>query len=972
MYALKRFFFSLFISILILNTLPAAIPGHKIEYEKWINDWLLCGPFPNPLAEGVSEYRHDKTTLGYYIDYLKPIGGETAVKPDNGLKFTSVDGKSYQWRLYHSKDDYIDLFSIIKNNQGVVAYAASELIADKAQEAVLAVGSNDGVKIWLNGSLIWDNHLPRLAQKDEDLIRVKLNAGRNLLLLKVDQGSGKWGFFVRLLTIDKGKALLTLTDNALKNVKLEGSRSEESTIIVMGRNSNYLILDSIPKYKTELHNAEDRILQRQSAFFGDSLTFAAANLPNGPYWIKCSAVLPDKQTVNKEYFFYHGKSKDKILVYDEKGRPALYRTELLDKNFQPVENGLIQEKDSSVSILRPDISPFYVRFLIPSPSLGYRWFLADNGGKGFRIPAGGNITIDLAKEAAKTLIRELNESVTDDTPHWIKQNISCRLERINKNGLNSLQILNLLSTAKSTLVQKNGLTVWYAPGVEKIAQNEPVPPVKNDTVHLSLARNEYEPFQLVLNPDKDIKNLSVKLSDLSSGKNILPAVNMQILDVEYIKIKTVTDIYGSKGFWPDPLPPLKNNISIKKGQNHPLWINVHALKNQKAGIYKGKIILSGEGISETVIPLEVKVYDFALPDEPSIETAYGVSVNKKYHGNLSEKQWRETHDLYMRLCAEHRISPYSPQAGADIKIKYDGAPLKPNIDYSEFDKAMSRYLDDFKFTSFRISSLPAEIMGHKRYSQAYNHLFKLTYHDVQEHLRKKGWLDKAYWYWVDEPPINDYPEVKKGMELLKEACPDMRRLLTCNNEDAPIPYFFKTVNLWVPIMDRYNLEAAHARQKLGEKVWWYVCTGPKGPYPNNFIDHPAINHRIRFWMIDKFDLDGSLYWSITYWAQNPWESAMSYSPDKGMWGNGDGRLLYPPRKTMPTQAVVEPPVTSIRFENLRDGMEDIEYLKLLRRIDKQLTEDVEERLIKTMTVFEQNPLILMIERAQIGRTLERN
>jgi len=283
---------------------------------------------------------------------------------------------------------------------------------------------------------------------------------------------------------------------------------------------------------------------------------------------------------------------------------------------------------------------------------------------------------------------------------------------------------------------------------------------------------------------------------------------------------------------------------------------------------------------------------------------------------------------------------------------------------------MSRYLDEFKFTSFRTSSLPNEIMGHKRYTDEYNRLFKLTYHDVQEHLRKKGWLDKAYWYWVDEPPINKYADVKKGMELLKEACPDMRRLLTCNNEDAPIPYFFNTVNLWVPIMHRYNYQAAHARQKLGEDVWWYVCTGPKGPYPNNFIDHPAINPRIRFWMIDKFGLDGSLYWRITYWKQNPWQTAMSYSPSKGMWGNGDGRLLYPPRKTEQQQPIVEPPVTSIRFENLRDGLEDVEYLKLLRKSNSEdkriLLQTIENRLIKTMTVFEQNPLILMLQREEIG------
>ena len=77
---------------------------------------------------------------------------------------------------------------------------------------------------------------------------------------------------------------------------------------------------------------------------------------------------------------------------------------------------------------------------------------------------------------------------------------------------------------------------------------------------------------------------------------------------------------------------------------------------------------------------------------------------------------------------------------------------------------------------------------------------------------------------------------------------------------------------------------------------WYVCTGPKAPYPNNFITHPAINPRIRFWMLDAKKLDGSLYWSITAWYQNPWEQAMSLDEKGWLWGNGDGRLIYPPRR----------------------------------------------------------------------------
>ena len=82
--------------------------------------------------------------------------------------------------------------------------------------------------------------------------------------------------------------------------------------------------------------------------------------------------------------------------------------------------------------------------------------------------------------------------------------------------------------------------------------------------------------------------------------------------------------------------------------------------------------------------------------------------------------------------------------------------------------------------------------------------------------------------------------------------------------------------------------------------------------------------------MERAGVDGSLYWSITWWAQNPWETAMSINPDGGFWGNGDGRLLYPPRRSKPDSPVIEPPVTSIRLEMIREGLEDREYFHLLR------------------------------------------
>ena len=57
---------------------------------------------------------------------------------------------------------------------------------------------------------------------------------------------------------------------------------------------------------------------------------------------------------------------------------------------------------------------------------------------------------------------------------------------------------------------------------------------------------------------------------------------------------------------------------------------------------------------------------------------------------------------------------------------------------------------------------------------------------------------------------------------------------------------------------------------------------------------------------------------------------MSLDPGGGFWGNGDGRLLYPPQR-QPAASFIPEPVTSIRLELIREGLEDREYFWLLKQ-----------------------------------------
>jgi hypothetical protein len=323
-------------------------------------------------------------------------------------------------------------------------------------------------------------------------------------------------------------------------------------------------------------------------------------------------------------------------------------------------------------------------------------------------------------------------------------------------------------------------------------------------------------------------------------------------------------------------------------------------------------------------------------------------------------------------------------------------------DFSEFDAAMSRYIDEFRFNGFNLVILPETLGGYERFTPEWTELYKRLMAPILEHLKQKGWLKFAYCYWVDEPSPQQYEDVKRGMAALKEACPGVRRLLTFCFDKAPVPVFYDFVDLWVPVMPLLDEERARERQALGEEVWWYVCTGPKAPYPNNFIDHPAITHRIRYWMAAKWNLDGDLYWSMTYWRgkgwrlRNPYEDGQSETPEGGYWGNGDGRLLYPPvRQPLPENAepVIAPPIPSLRLALIAEGIEDFCYLKLLKQLrdrgrervgrakflpslEKALKQADEalaslDRLIRSQTDYERDPQKLYAERRKVAEAIER-
>ncbi|MEN6424737.1 MAG: HEAT repeat domain-containing protein, partial [Phycisphaerales bacterium] len=86
-----------------------------------------------------------------------------------------------------------------------VAYLRTRILSPKEQKAVIELGSDDGVKVWLNGQLVHQNNAERPVQPGQDKADVTLKEGVNLVLVKLTQGGGQWAMCVRFRASDGGK-----------------------------------------------------------------------------------------------------------------------------------------------------------------------------------------------------------------------------------------------------------------------------------------------------------------------------------------------------------------------------------------------------------------------------------------------------------------------------------------------------------------------------------------------------------------------------------------------------------------------------------------------------------------------------------------------------------------------------------------------------------------------------------------------
>ena len=512
-------------------------------------------------------------------------------------------------------------------------------------------------------------------------------------------------------------------------------------------------------------------------------------------------------------------------------------------------------------------------------------------------------------------------------------------------------------TLERTMAVAGDTAIWFESPLQKVfPDDKPVPMGSpRPAARISLARNEHEPLQLVVRPPEGVElpGVSLHVNDLvnkESGARIA-ASNIAVHQVQCVPITVPTHFEGPTGLWPDPLPPLESVVA-EGGQCQPLWITVYAPAETPAGVYSGLLELRGVAMEPVELWLEAVVYDFALPTTPALKTDFGF--------------WEE---------------------GASAACKGAGyAGSQDALNGAFLDSALAH-----RATLRELTQFPAESADYAASLREYEPRFKdllgrgastfsvpASLLDTPEQLKLANAFAvqhkaeaQVFCQLGDNPPQPAWPRLFERAQQWRDTAPAIPLMVTTFGLQ---PFLSDAASIWAvhtPMFDTVNNRVILERLTEGGEVWCYVNHGPPRPYANFFIDFACVEHRALFWQMWALGVGGFHYWNVDAWdpGRDPWRDPADITP-----ANGDGSLLYPGPSG---------PVSSIRWETIRDGIEDYDYLVLFRGLMRKLGktgahEDLRKRaeavydlkpLIPNLVEFSRDPNVLQEKRDAIAKMI---
>lgn len=449
----------------------------------------------------------------------------------------------------------------------------------------------------------------------------------------------------------------------------------------------------------------------------------------------------------------------------------------------------------------------------------------------------------------------------------------------------------------------------------------------SDGIKLSAWRGERVSAQIVVTAGASQANLRVESAVLRNGTSTIP---VQVNFIRYTLAKK--DLEGD-------VLDTETRLTLVAGANQPIWLTVDVPATAAPGNYSGTLTVRTDvGALEFLIALDVLTATLPAPKDwhfhldlwqqpEAVARYHRVPLWSPEHFALLKPLMQRLADAGQKTIT---CSLFNEPWGGQIFDKIPGmiewrkkADGTWAYDYSIFDKWITFMSDEVGLGQARIHcyTMVPWSLKFRYYDEAkqafvdaalrpgtpeYDEYWGRFLKDFTRHLASKGWLERTR-ISMDERP----DELMRG--ALATLAKHASGLKVASAINHPSELTRDVDDISPALRDGFAFPAAEltARRQAGKRTTFYVCCAP--PCPNTFTFSPPAEAEWLGLFAVANGFDGFLRWAYCSWAKDP-----LVSTDFGKWPSGDCFLVYPGNRS------------SIRFERLRDGIEDFEKIRLLR------------------------------------------
>lgn len=492
------------------------------------------------------------------------------------------------------------------------------------------------------------------------------------------------------------------------------------------------------------------------------------------------------------------------------------------------------------------------------------------------------------------------------------------------------------------------------------------------TVRLFGARNEIVAFQVIVEADANgVGELSVRLPELVSGSERIayqpPAADptsyagrpIQIFAVHYMLVAASSHaswVYDRAspaapadptGWKPVQLVPENARrgrgglpVPIRPNENQAIWIEIYVDRARAPGIYRGTIAVQTDH-TRRLLPIELEVLDFTLPDENSMHAMLYYSSDQPdlYHG-------RNMDPAYHRMAHRHRVElvrGYDEQTLAAASGRFSGTDFTTEQGYEGPGAGVGSVIAPRSFYG------PPQGFEDRAIAWARSDSWMTM-------LREKLPRAITFLYMPDEPRPPVYPRILALAENI-HSNPGPGRALPVFVTSQYVEPLDAAIDIWASGPKGFRLDRVASERKRGREYWFYNGGRPAGGAIT--IDAPATDARATIWAAFKHDVRVYFYWHAVHWRhnsqkqgernQNVWAESITFdnrkqaekSPDDQGYIHGDGVLMYPGEERLhPAEdRGIAGPIATIQLANFRRGLQDHQYLTLARKLGLQALVD---------------------------------